>query len=98
MRIEVVPAELRSLGSRVHRVGADVVATRGVLMGAVDGAGAAAGVPEAAAAFDDMCVAWSGALGRAGRSIEAAGSATTTAAAVYEFVDATVMPLLGGGD
>jgi hypothetical protein len=98
MRIAVVPEELRSLGSRVHRVGADVVATRGVLMGAADGAGTATGVPEAAAAYDDMCSAWSGALGRAGRTIEAAGSATTAAAGLYELVDETVMPLLGGGD
>jgi hypothetical protein len=51
VRIAVVPEELRSLGAKVHAVGADVVATRGVLMGAVDGAGAATGVPESAAAF-----------------------------------------------
>jgi methylmalonyl-CoA mutase cobalamin-binding subunit len=98
MRIAVVPEELRSLGSRVTRTGADVTATRGVLMGAVDGAGAATGVPEAAAAYEDMCAAWAGALARAGHSIEAAGAAATGAAALYELVDATVMPLLGGGE
>src|SRR3954447_17618344 len=98
MRISVVPEELRSLGSRVHAVGADVVATRGVLMGSADGAGAATGVPEAAAAFEDMCSAWSGALARCGGSIEAAGSTAIAAAGLYEFVDNTVMPLFGGGD
>jgi hypothetical protein len=98
MRIAVVPEELRSLGSRVTRTGADVAATRGVLMGAVDGAGAATGVPEAAGAYDDLCAAWSGALARSAHSIEAAGGAATAAAALYELVDSTVMPLLGGGD
>jgi hypothetical protein len=98
VRIAVVPEELRSLGAKVHGIGADVVATRGVLMGAVEGAGAATGVPEAAAAFEDMCAAWSGALGRCGGSIEAAGGAATAAAGLYELVDSTVMPLLGGGD
>lgn len=98
MRIAVVPEELRSLGGRVARTGADVVATRGVLMGSVDGAGAATGVPEAAAAYGEMCDAWSGALGRSGRAIEAAGAAASAAAALYELVDETVMPLLGGGD
>jgi hypothetical protein len=98
MRISVVPEELRSLGTRVHAVGADVAATRGVLMGSVEGAGAATGVPEAAAAFDDMCSAWSGALGRSGASIEAAGGAATVAAGLYQLVDSTVMPRLGGGD
>jgi hypothetical protein len=98
MRIAVVPEQLRSLGTRVHHAGADVVATRGVLMGAAEGAGAATGVPEAAAAYEDMCAAWSGALGRCGSSIEAAGSAAIAAAGLYELVDSTVMPLLGGGD
>lgn len=98
MRIAVVPEELRSLGAKVHGIGADVAATRGVLMGAVEGAGAATGVPEAAGAFEDMCSAWSGALGRCGASIEAAGGAATAAAGLYELVDTTVMPFLGGGD
>jgi hypothetical protein len=98
MRIAVVPDELRSLGARVNRVGADVTATRSVLMGAVDGAGAATGAPEAAGAFEDMCAAWSGALARSGHSIEAAGGVATAAAGLYELVDSTVMPLLGGGD
>ena len=98
MRISVVPEELRGFGARVAGVGADVVATRGVLRGAGDGPGPATGLPESAAAFEDMCSAWSGALGRAGASIAATGGAVGAAAAVYQLVDSTVMPLLGGGD
>ena len=98
MRISVVPEELRGFGSRIAGVGADVVATRGVLMGAVEGTGAATGFPESAAAFEDMCSAWSDALGRAGASIVATGGAVNVAAAVYQLVDSTVMPLLGVGD
>src|SRR5918992_5901184 len=95
MRIAVVPAELRGLGARLQALDGEVVATRGVLMGAVDGAGAATGSPEAAAAFEGMCDRWSAALGRSGAAIGAAGGAVTAAAGVYEFVDATVMPALG---
>jgi hypothetical protein len=98
VRISVVPEELRGFGSRIHGVGADVVATRGVLMGAVEGAGAATGFPEAAGAFEDMCSAWSGALARSGAAIAGTGAAVNAAAAVYQLVDSTVMPLLGGGD
>ena len=98
MRISVVPEELRGFGSRIHGVGADVQATRGVLMGAVEGAGAATGFPEAAGAFEDMCSAWSGALGRSAAAIAGTGAAVDAAAAVYQLVDSTVMPLLGGGD
>ena len=98
MRISVVPEELRGFGSRIHAVGADVTATRGVLFGAVEGAGAATGSPEAAAAFEDMCSAWSGALGRSGAAIAGTGAAVNAAAAVYQLVDSSIMPLLGGGD
>ena len=69
-----------------------------MLLGAFEGSGAATGFPESAAAFEDMCSAWSGALGRAGASIAATGGAVGAAAAVYQLVDSTVMPLLGGGD
>jgi hypothetical protein len=95
MRIAVVPAELRGLGARLQALDGEVTATRGVLMGAVDGAGAATGSPEAAAAFEAMCDRWSDALGRSANAIGAAGGAVTAAAAVYELVDATVMPALG---
>jgi hypothetical protein len=44
-----------------------------------------------------MCSAWSGGLSRSGASIAAAGGAATAAAGLYELVDSTVMPLLGGG-
>jgi hypothetical protein len=98
MRIEVVPEELRGLGGRLQSIDADVTATRGVLMGGVDGAGAATGSPVAAASYADMCEAWSGALVRCAASIGAAGTAVNGAAALYQFVDSTVMPLLGGGE
>ena len=98
MRISVVPEELRGFGSRIGGVGADVVATRGVLMGSAEGAGAATGSPEAAGAFEDLCSAWSGALARSGAAITATGTAVNAAAALYQLVDSSVMPLLGGGD
>jgi hypothetical protein len=98
MRITVVPEELRGLGGRLQSIDADVAATRGVLMGGVAGAGAATGSPVAAAAFADMCDSWSDALGRCAASIGATGAAVNGAAALYQFVDSTVMPLLGGGD
>jgi hypothetical protein len=98
MHIAVVPEELRGLGGRLQSIDGDVAATRGVLMGGVDGAGAATGSPAAAAAFGEMCDAWSDALGRCAASIGAAGVAVNGAAALYQFVDSTVMPFLGGGD
>ena len=98
MRISVVPEELRGLGSTLHALDGDVTATRGVLMGSVQGTGAATGSPEAAAAFEEMCDQWSDALGRSAASIGAAGGAVTAAAALYELVDGTVMPALGIGD
>jgi hypothetical protein len=96
VRISVVPEELRGFGSRIGGVGADVGATRGVLMGAVEGAGAATGSPEAAGAFEDMCSAWSDALGRSSAAITGTGAAVNAAAALYQLVDSSVMPLLGG--
>jgi hypothetical protein len=98
MHIAVVPEELRGLGGRLQSIDGDVAATRGVLMGSVDGAGAATGSPVAAASYGDMCDAWSDALARCAASIGAAGAAAGGAAALYSFVDSTVMPLLGGGD
>jgi hypothetical protein len=67
-------------------------------MGSVDGAGSATGSPVAAASFADMCDAWSDALGRCAASIGGAGAAVTGAAMLYQLVDSTVMPLLGGED
>jgi hypothetical protein len=98
MHIAVVPEELRGLGGRLRSIDADVAATRGVLMGTVDGAGEATGSPVAAAAFAGMCDSWSDALGRCAASIGAAGAAVNGAAMLYQFVDSTVMPLLGGED
>ena len=98
MRISVVPEELRGFGARVAGVGAHVGAPRGGVLWARTGPGAAAPGTESGEAGAVLCSAWSGALGRAGASIAATGGAVGAAAAVYQLVDSTVMPLLGGGD
>jgi hypothetical protein len=98
MRISVVPEELRGLGGRLQSIEGDVAATRGVLMGSAEGAGAATGSPVAAAAYADMCDSWSDALARCAAAIGGTGAAVNGAAVLYQFVDSSVMPLLGGED
>jgi hypothetical protein len=45
-----------------------------------------------------MCDSWSDALARCAAAIGGTGAAVNGAAVLYQFVDSTVMPFLGGGD